>query len=172
MCAARSLRIDGEPPTFNYPMSEREKAWRARVAAAVGNLDVAPQDGIRAEFTTSSDKRGGHYFDLDNMAKCVFDALSDRKPKYVELTRQVGDEPGVVLTVGLPESPPPPFLCCMAVRRGNKRDPVPDPALRGLRAFTGAAPLYVHLAFHENVSLTDFGLSGAIKPALDCLWRS
>jgi hypothetical protein len=166
----RSLRIDGEPPTFNYPMSEREKAWRARVAAVIGNLDVAPQDGIRAEFTTSSDKRGGNYFDLDNMAKCVFDALSDRKPKYVELTRQVGDKPGVVLTVGLPESPPPPFLCCMAVRRGAKRDLVPEPALKGLCAFAGEAPLYVHLAFHEDVSLTDFGLSGAIKPALDCLW--
>jgi hypothetical protein len=170
MLVPQSVRIDGEPPTFNYPMSERERDWRACVVAAVRNLHVGPQDGIRADFTTSSDKRGGHYFDLDNMAKCVFDALSGHKPKYVEVTRSVGPQAGVVLTVGLPEPRSPLFLCRMAVRRGSKRAPVPDSALSNLRAFTGTAPLYVHLAFHEDVSLTDFGLSGAIKPALDCLW--
>lgn len=159
-----------DPPTFNPSPSERERNWRARVEALVRTWEISPNDGIRAEFITKSEKRNGNYFDLDNMAACVFDSLLHQKPKYVELRRYLGLNAGVVLTVGLPEPPSPTFVCCMPLRRGSERDPAPEPALSGLQQFTGNGHLYVHLSFHEDVSFTDFGMSGAIKPTPDCLW--
>jgi hypothetical protein len=167
----RSVCVDGEPPTFNYPMGQREKEWRQQVLKHLTGWRLDPTEGIRAEFVVTSDRRRGHSFDLDNMAKPVFDAFQGGTPRYVEVERYVGRHAGVVLTLGLPEPALPPFQCWVQnLWRGSKRDADPYPGLTTIPQPRPDKDLFVHLCFHEPVSLTDFGLTGVVKPTIDHLW--
>ncbi len=139
---------------------------------AFSGLPFTDDDGVRVEFFVSSDKRRGHYFDLDNMAKVVFDALGHPPVKFVHLERAVCSNPGVVLTIGGP-SPSfalPPIWMPALLRSGSFRDPVPHPALDGAAPIPGDTPLFVHLCVHEPEPITNFDLSGYIKTTVDHLW--
>lgn len=169
---ANKVFVEGEPPTFNYPMNPRERAWRAQVLDVVAGWNLGPAQGIRAEFVVSSDKRGGHSFDLDNLAKPVFDAFSGSTPQFVEVTRRVGHPPGVGIEESSTEPEVPQFQCWVSMLwRGSKRDTIAYPGFADILVVP-AVPVHVHLCFHEPVSLTNFGLDAeaVIKPTIDHLW--
>ena len=129
----RSVCIDGEPPHSTTRWVKGKKEWRQQVSEKVSGWRLDPDAGIRAEFVVTSDRRGGHSFDLDNVAKPVFDAFQGGTPGYVEVQRYVGRHAGVVLTVGLPEPALPPFQCWVeSLWRGSKRDVDSHPALKAI----------------------------------------
>lgn len=168
MVSTASWRIEGEPSSF---LTRSEAEWKRRLSQGLAGFQVRPEEGLHVQFLVSSWRRGGNLFDLDNLAKPLFDVLGGPEVQYVDLKVSLGGPPGVFIEVGqnLPISVP--TNCWMSrLIIGSVKHLHADPALRNVRPFPGDTPLRVQLAVHEPVSIADFGFTGFIKPTLDRLW--
>ncbi len=159
----------GEPATF---FTRSEVSWKARLAEKLGGFRVRPNCGIKLEFIVSAWKRRGHHFDLDNLAKPVFDVLEKPQVEFVDIFVKQGADPGVWIQVS-DEWPPVLRAGSFWLRRllvGSQKHEGVHHSLRSLPPLAGDFPLCVRLLFYEPVLLTDFGFEGSVKPTLDRLW--
>jgi len=169
MVSLGEWHIRGEPATF---LTSAEAAWNDRLRAGLAGFGIRPGEGIHVRFEVSAWTRRGHHFDLDNLAKPVFDSMGRPQVYFVDVATKIGPEPGVRVRVDQ-EFPAAPTVVGFWMRRllvGSQRNEEIHSSLRGIAPLDPNGPLRVHLLVHEPVLLTDFGFSGFIKPTLDRFW--
>lgn len=161
--------IEGEPATF---FTQSEAAWKMRLEGELQDFPVRPDYGVTLEFVVTAWRRRGHSFDIDNLAKPVFDLLRRPQVEFVEIGMKKGTAPGVRVRVS-DQRPPAPQAIRLWMRRllvGSQKHEGIHPSLRGHLPVASDCPLRVSLLFFEPVLLTDFGFTGSVKPTLDQLW--
>lgn len=165
------LCLSGEPAVF---MGSNVKNWEHQIRVSVAGLKPPDEPfGVHMRFRVGNFKRGGHFFDLDNLVKPVFDCLAMPEARWVEATMELSPSPGleICLTTCPPENLPALSVWFEQSVRGSRRPTGTHPALAGARSFEGAGAVQAVLVAHESVdSITDFGFEGFVKPTLDQLW--
>ena len=166
--STKQWTVEGEPSSFLTPA---EAVWKEKLKRGIPRFAIASDEGIRVVFTVAAWKRRGYYFDLDNLAKPVFDFLGRPDVPFLDLGVHLGPVPGVFIEVTR-EAPPryEPVCWFEQLVRGSVRHTDAHAALAGLPKFEGNDALYVQLVLHESGSITDFDFTGFVKPTLDRLW--
>lgn len=163
-----NVRVSGEPPTF---LTAPEKAWKARVQEAFPQFQLPADHGIRLSFVVTSWRRGGHFFDLDNLVKPVLDAISRPVASFVEAEVHLGQDAGVeISTPASPSRQVLPIAWMSDLPRTSIRRPDAHPALLAVSPLETDGFLRVHLHVHEPDLITNFDFTGFVKPTIDRLW--
>ena len=156
--------VPGEPATF---LTNREKQWKPLVTAALESVTLASP---RLVFRVTSFKRGGHFFDLDNLVKPVLGSVR-WTVNSVWASMHLSADPGLALTEQTPPNAPsnsvvirleaPPTK---SVRRSAPLEELADVLLLG-----ADEPIGMDLAFDGGIDISNFGFEGPIKPVIDLL---
>lgn len=93
-----SLWIEGRPATF---LTGSEGKWKAKVEDRLRDMWRHP----RLDFRVDSWKRGGNYFDLDNLCKPILDFVG-RGADSVWARVDLDESSGLYLSEQVPPAPP------------------------------------------------------------------
>lgn len=147
----------------------RQRAWSSTVAGAVGKELRAPH----LRFFVSSFTRGGNFFDIDNLAKPVLDAIAPRAVSvWVEVMQS--SNPGLLVEEVDPPAPPPfdasVYLAAPPTKSARLLSGVAELTNR-VPVGTASQPIGLCLGFDDpETRVGDFDFAGPIKKVIDVLW--
>lgn len=157
--------VSGEPAVY---WGSGEASWKDKVKQVATDSYLHP----RLQFLVGSYLKGGHRFDLDNLAKPVLDLVTaEAETVWVAMTKS--QTPGVFIQEEEPgrltlidrayylEAPP----------KKSVKLVVSLPELAGAILLGFAEPVSIQLIFDDpQTRIWDFSMEGPIKCVIDALW--
>lgn len=159
-----SVWIEGRPATF---LTGREGEWKRRIKDHLFGMWRHP----RLDFRVEGWKRGGNYFDLDNLCKPILDFIG-HGAESVWARFDLDESPGLYLSEETPPEPPPAVVALHLADppTRSRKDQRRLNEITAQMAIHGDDALGVALGFDSATTrVGDFGFEGPIKAVLDAL---